>query len=86
MPPAAGYVHGLATDRQHGRGLGRQLLDWSGSEVVRRGRSLLRLDCQEHNLALRAFYRRLGFNEVGRTDFGPDSCWHPVVRFERTES
>ena len=84
--PGAGYVHGLATDREHGRRLGRLLLDWAGSEVLRRGRSLLRLDCQEHNLALRAYYKGLGFQEVGRTDFASGSRWQPVVRFERRQS
>jgi ribosomal protein S18 acetylase RimI-like enzyme len=84
--PVAGYVHGLTTDRQHGRGLGRELLDWAGAEVVRQSRTTLRLDCQERNLALRAYYRRLGFHEVGLTDFDLDPYWHPVVRFERNEA
>jgi len=85
-PPAAGYVHGLTTDRQHAGGLGCELLDWVGVEVTRRGRTLLRLDCQERNHVLRAYYRRLGFEEVGVTDFGLNSPWHPVVRFERSEA
>jgi ribosomal protein S18 acetylase RimI-like enzyme len=85
VAPVAGYVHGLTTDREYGRGLGGALLDWAGDEVARRGRSLLRLDCQEHDHRLRAYYQRLGFDEVGRTEFGPDHPWRPTIRFERCE-
>jgi hypothetical protein len=32
------------------------------------------------------YYRRLGFDEVGVTDYGLNSPWHPVVRFERSQA
>ncbi len=82
QPPVAGYVHGLVVDRLHGRGLGAQLLDWAGEQVGRQGRALLRLDCQEHNGQLRAYYRRHGFTEVGRSE-DPTGVFRPVVRLER---
>ena len=82
QPPAAGYVHGLVIDRVHGRGLGAVLLDWAGEQVRRQRRAVLRLDCQEHNEPLRAYYRRQGFTEVGRSE-DATGAFRPVVRFER---
>ncbi len=82
QPPVAGYVHGLVVDRRHGRGTGARLLDWAGEQVRRQGRVLLRLDCQEHNEQLRAYYRRQGFTEVGRSE-DPTGVFRPVVRLER---
>ena len=82
QPPVAGYVHGLVADRVHGRGLGAALLDWAGEQVRRQGRPLLRLDCQEHNERLRAYYRREGFTEVGRSE-DATGTFRPVVRLER---
>jgi len=78
----AGYVHGLVIDRAHaGRGLGRRLLDWAAQETTMAGANRLRLDCAETNLALRHYYRRCGFREVGRRDF--DADWFSVTLFER---
>ncbi len=82
QPPVAGYVHGLVIDRVHGRGLGAALLDWAGEQVRRQGRTVLRLDCQEHNEQLRRYYRRRGFTEVGRSE-DATGTFRPVVRFER---
>ena len=77
----AGYVHGLVIDRAHaGQGLGRHLLDWAARETKMTGASKLRLDCAETNLALRNYYRRCGFREVGRRDLNRFS----VTLFERT--
>ena len=79
----ADYIHGLVIDRDYaGRGLGRDLLEWAAQETARAGANKLRLDCAETNLALRHYYRRCGFREVGRRDFGGD--WFSVTLFERT--
>ena len=67
MPDNAGYVHGLAVRRDFaGRGLGRELLDWTENRVSLSGRQYLRLDCTAENDALNAYYRRAGFDYRGR--------------------
>ena len=45
------------------------------------GRSHVRLDCVEHNLRLRDYYRQAGFSEVGRKDV--DEPWLPVTLLEK---
>ncbi|MFD3507993.1 GNAT family N-acetyltransferase [Nocardia sp. NPDC058666] len=78
----AGYVHSLVIDRAHaGTGLGLRLLDWAANTARRQGAPLLRLDCVEGNQALCEYYRRAGFDQVGRRDLGPQ--WHSVALFER---
>lgn len=67
------YVHGLMVHRAAaGRGLGPAVLDWAAQQGRTRAAEVFRLDCVESNPALRAFYRRQGFREIGRRDFdGP---------------
>lgn len=77
------YVHGLVVDRAAaGQGLGAALLRWAEERCRRTGRELLRLDCVESNAALRDYYARAGFAEVGRREF-TDRPWHPVVLLEK---
>jgi protein-tyrosine phosphatase len=84
QPPVAAYVHHLVTRcTLVGVGIGAALLDWAGEQAAGAGRPFLRPDCQEHNARLRAYYRRQGFGEVGRTDFPVAPGWWPVTRFER---
>lgn len=81
--PAA-YVHGLVVARTHaGNGLGAALLSWVAERSTERGADLVRLDCVAANTELCAYYRRLGFVGAGLRDFGPDSRWRPVHRFEK---
>jgi ribosomal protein S18 acetylase RimI-like enzyme len=83
-PPEAGYIHGLMIDRRHsGTGLGRGVLAWAETEIASRGKNVARLDCVESNGALRAYYRRAGYAEVGRKSFAPESGWNPVTLFEK---
>jgi GNAT superfamily N-acetyltransferase len=71
MPDDAGYIHGFAVRRAYaGQGLGRALLAWAERQVADTGRSFLRLDCMARNLALRAYYERVGF--VERRDIPTD--------------
>lgn len=64
-PQDAGYVHGLAVRREDaGLGLGRALLDWAAGQILRDGKTLLRLDCMRDNPGLRAYYERAGFAHV----------------------
>lgn len=64
-PGGALYVHGLMVRRAFaGRGVGRALLRWAEREAARRGKSLLRLDCDAKNPALRAYYERVGFTHI----------------------
>jgi GNAT superfamily N-acetyltransferase len=76
------YVHGLVIDRAYaGQGLGARLLDWAADQGRRAGAEVLRLDCVEINPALRSYYARLGFRQVGRRDF--DGPWHSAALLER---
>lgn len=77
------YVHGLVIDRSHaGTGLGSAMLSHASEMARRSGVSYLRLDCAETNAALRSYYRRVGFTEVGRRDFD-DGQWFSVTLFEK---
>jgi GNAT superfamily N-acetyltransferase len=81
-PPGSLYVHGLVVDRRlNGQGLGRLLLDWIEHRAVAMGLNHVRLDCVEHCLRLRAYYRDAGFVEVGRNDL--DGRWFPVTLLEK---
>ena len=78
----AAYVHGLTIDRRYaGRRVGERLLAWAGEQGRAAGAPALRLDCVESNAGLRAYYRRLGFTEVGRRDF--DGPWLPATLLEK---
>ncbi|AOW93496.1 hypothetical protein BFN03_14830 [Rhodococcus sp. WMMA185] len=79
----SGYVRGLVIDRScAGRGLGSQLLDWAAERARNAGAALLRLDCGQDNAALRDYYARAGFVEVGRRDCDPH-CGYGAVLLER---
>jgi ribosomal protein S18 acetylase RimI-like enzyme len=76
------YVHGLVIDRSRaGTGVGAAMLDHATDTARRAGVERLRLDCVESNVALRSYYRRLGFTEVGSRDF--DDGWFSVTLFEK---
>jgi GNAT superfamily N-acetyltransferase len=67
QPPDAGYIHRLAVkDGWHGHDLGGQIIEWSAREIKRRGRQFLRLDSDERNTKLCAYYERNGFKQVGQ--------------------
>jgi GNAT superfamily N-acetyltransferase len=62
LPGSALYIHGLMVRRAYaGREIGRALLRWAESEAARRGKRVLRLDCDAANPELRAYYERAGF-------------------------
>jgi protein-tyrosine phosphatase len=82
-PPEAGYLHGLVIDRrQAGTGLGRAVIAAAETRIAARGRHIARLDCVESNSALRAYYRRAGYREVGRKTF-PHPGRRPVTLFQK---
>jgi ribosomal protein S18 acetylase RimI-like enzyme len=62
----AGYVHRLVVRRDRaGAGLGATILDWAAEQVNEAGREWLRLDVPTDNVALCAYYERLGFEYRG---------------------
>lgn len=66
QPPIAGYLHRLAIkDEYKGQGLGDTIVDWAAQQAAKNGRQLLRLDCEESNTQLSAYYEKLGFVKVG---------------------
>jgi ribosomal protein S18 acetylase RimI-like enzyme len=78
------YVHGLVIDRSRaGSALGEAMVDHAAGLARCAGVSRVRLDCAESNPALRSYYRRHGFVEVGRRDFD-DGRWFNVVLLEKT--
>jgi ribosomal protein S18 acetylase RimI-like enzyme len=84
QPPDAGYVHRLAIRRKAaGQGFGRLLLDEAEARTRRRGGTRLRLDTLASNPRLRAYYRDLGFREVGRVRAGPPGEERDLVLLER---
>lgn len=81
-PADAAYVHGLVIDRRRaGDSIGAALLTWAADRASSAGRSFLRLDCVESNPALRNYYVRAGFRQIGRRDF--DGPWHSAVLLEK---
>lgn len=60
-----GYLHRLATHPDvAGQGIGRRLVDTAGELTARQGRRWLRLDCDQGNQPLRAYYEAQGFRHV----------------------
>ncbi|GIW53511.1 MAG: hypothetical protein KatS3mg081_2866 [Gemmatimonadales bacterium] len=60
-------VLNLAVDPEHRlRGVGRSLLEQIIDRVARRGASLLFLEVRASNTEAQAFYRKMGFRQVGR--------------------
>lgn len=77
------YVHGLVIDRRHaGRRLGAGLLRWAEAQARTAGARFLRLDCGAGNPALRRYYARFGFREVGCRRFA-DPTLFPAVLLEK---
>ena len=63
---AAGYLHRLATHPDFaGQGLGARGIAAAGVLTRARGRAWLRLDCDQANQRLRAYYESLGFSHAG---------------------
>lgn len=76
-----GYLEAFAVHRDYaGGGIGAALLAWAEQEARGRGLAYLRLDCWAENPALRAYYRRAGFREVGTLTLG---AWRGTL-FEKT--
>jgi len=68
---AGGYLEAFAVHRDHaGEGVGAALLTWAEQEAVSRKLTTLHLDCWAENGALRRYYRRAGFREVGTLTLG----------------
>ena len=58
----------------HGKGIGRALV----ARALENG-PVLTVDVNEQNRAARAFYRRLGFREVGRSALDDSGCPFPLL-------
>jgi len=62
----AGNLH-LAwrvANREHGHGLGGDLLAWAEGEAVAGGKAFLRLDCAPDDPGIKRYYERAGFLHV----------------------
>ena len=64
----------------HGRGAGTALLEEAAAR-----HPILVLDVNEQNPAARAWYRRRGFVEVGRSETDADGKPFPIIRLRRAE-
>lgn len=79
-PGDALYVHGFMVHREFGgQGVGLAMLRWAEAVAARRGKPLLRLDCDGENPALCAYYERAGFTRRGDKQL-PNRL---AARFER---
>jgi GNAT superfamily N-acetyltransferase len=68
----AGYLHRLASHPDAaGQGIGHALIGVASSLVRKRGRKVLRLDCDPANDRLRAYYEAQGFSHAGDVDRVP---------------
>ncbi len=75
----AGHVHALFVDPPwHGKGAGRALVRHAVSLLGR-----LTVDVNEQNAQAVGFYRRLGFETVGRSDRDPDGRLYPILHMAR---
>lgn len=84
--PQAAYIHGLMVDRSHsGQGIGKRILAWAEGAIYAKGYSVSRLDCVASNVPLCQYYVEQGYSERGVVEFGHDSHWFPVRRFEKRE-
>jgi ribosomal-protein-alanine N-acetyltransferase len=60
------HLNLLAVAPEHRRqGLGRQLMDWLTTTAIEAGVFRINLELRTHNGDARAFYERLGFDELG---------------------
>jgi ribosomal protein S18 acetylase RimI-like enzyme len=77
--PDAGYLQALMTARRAaGQGLGAQLLEHAERVITDSGRPVARLSCLRGNTGLEAFYRSVGYVEVGARTFDVPG-WDPVT-------
>ncbi len=83
QPSDAGYLQALMTARRTaGQGLGAQLLGHAERVITDSGRPLARLSCLRGNTGLEAFYRSVGYVEVGAQTFDLPG-WDPVTLMEK---
>jgi ribosomal-protein-alanine N-acetyltransferase len=60
------HLNLLAVAPQHRRqGLGRKLMEWLTATAIEAGVFRINLELRTHNGAARAFYERLGFDQLG---------------------
>jgi putative acetyltransferase len=62
---------------QHGKGIGRRLVE----HALREG-SALSVDVNVQNRGAQAFYRRMGFQEVGRSDVDGTGRPYPLIHMK----
>ena len=60
------HLNLLGVAPEHRRqGLGRQLMDWLTATAIEAGVFQINLELRAGNLAARAFYNKLGYDELG---------------------
>jgi ribosomal protein S18 acetylase RimI-like enzyme len=80
LPGNTMYLYALAVARAFaGAEIGRALLRWAVSLASAVGYDALRLECDAHNAALLAYYKRAGFAPCGDVAAGE----RHLARFER---
>ncbi len=62
---------------QHGKGIGRRLVE----HALRKG-SALSVDVNVQNRGAQAFYRRMGFQEVGRSEVDGTGRPYPLIHMK----
>lgn len=65
---SAGYIHSFTIDRKlRGNGIGKRVMRIIENKCLELNKNYLRLDCSYHDDALRKYYERYGFHNVGET-------------------
>jgi ribosomal protein S18 acetylase RimI-like enzyme len=82
--PNAAYLHRLAIKQdQHGQSLGEQLVNYAEQEAIKLDKQYLRLDCEDGNEKLCAYYEKLGFKKVGTKELISRGEGYVAALFEK---
>lgn len=79
-PDESSFVHKLAVLPEYrGQGLAAEMLEHAATQTLAKGINVTRLDCAAERSKLRAFYKKLGYKNVGERQVGP----HRAALFEK---
>jgi GNAT superfamily N-acetyltransferase len=68
----SGFIHKLSVSRAFaGKGIAQEFVEWAKTEVRKRNRCYLRLDCAADRHKLCELYEKMGFTRIDRRFVGP---------------
>ena len=79
-PDESSFVHKLAVlPKYRGQGLAAEMLEYAATQTLAKDIHVTRLDCVANRHRLRAFYKSVGYSEVGFRQLGA----HRAALFEK---